>query len=499
MKLKEVSARKLKRMTKRKKIICFGAGEMFGKTFSELADMKLEKDILFVADNDKTKWGSIREVNGKGVEIVSPEKILEEDASKCFIIITAVKYKEIYAQLQNLLRHTKVVCYVMPKHRYGIAKPLVKILKKLPLRNYILFRGEGDTCENAMALGKYIREHNYLGKYKLIWLCDNPYKFKSTTQEKYIRKSLDLAPLKLREIFQYYYYMYCSKYVFFENKMIPRCREDQINMYMHHGAPPIKATKGRIVVAKDVNYAICPTERVAYILEEHFSVNKERMIFCGSPRTDVLFEEGIHKALYEKLNLEKYKKVVLWLPTFRHFYNKVRVDSQVEYTYGIPIVSDEMDYKRLTEYLVENNILLIIKPHLYQDMSKMKIDTSEHIRFITQNDLNEVESNVYDLLKLSDALITDYSTVAFDFMLLDRMIGYTIDDMSLYNLGFSVPNPLDYMPGKKIEIMDELINYLEDVCQERDTYKEERNQMNDYINEFKGNNCERLLKKINMI
>ena len=55
------------------------------------------------------------------------------------------------------------------------------------------------------------------------------------------------------------------------------------------------------------------------------------------------------------------------------------------------------------------------------------------------------------MLGSSDALITDYSSVYFDYLLLDKPIGFTVDDMELYikDRGFIFNNPEEYMPGKR--------------------------------------------------
>ena len=57
MKLKRISANKLNRISRKKKVICFGAGELLTKTFCDIKDLNIEKNIAFIVDNDSSKWG----------------------------------------------------------------------------------------------------------------------------------------------------------------------------------------------------------------------------------------------------------------------------------------------------------------------------------------------------------------------------------------------------------------------------------------------------------
>ena len=499
MKLKRISANKLNRISRKKKVICFGAGELLAKTFCDIKDLNIEKNIAFIVDNDSSKWGQKKRINNSELKICIPEKIYELDAKEYCILITTMRIKEVYAQLQNMIRDSKIACYCLPSYRYGSVKYLSFIASKMPLRNYILLQGEGDTYENASALARYIRSNNYYDKYKIVWLCDNPQRFIPTKRERYIKRNVNLTTISLKEIWRYNYYVNCSRYVFFENQMTPRRREQQVTMYMNHGSPPIKSTKGKINISKDVNYVVCPSENVADIVAEQYGVNKERMIYCGSPRTDILFDGKLNDKLCSMLDVKEYKKVILWVPTFREHKNKSRVDSDANYTYGIPIIHNENVYDELVSYLKMHNVLLIIKPHQNQDMSKVTINPCKNICILRNDQLEKVAASVYDVMKIADAMITDYSTIAFDFMMLDKMIGYTLDDFEEFKIGFSVKQPLEFMPGNKIYNVNHLLEFFDCVIEKKDDYMDERKKINEFINEYKGNNCERLLKKLRMI
>ena len=58
----------------------------------------------------------------------------------------------------------------------------------------------------------------------------------------------------------------------------------------------------------------------------------------------------------------------------------------------------------------------------------------------------------YELIGISDGLLSDYSSVAVDYLLLDRPLGYVLADYNIYKekRGFVFEDPLEYMPGEKI-------------------------------------------------
>ena len=108
---------------------------------------------------------------------------------------------------------------------------------------------------------------------------------------------------------------------------------------------------------------------------------------------------------------------------------------------------------------------------------------------------------LYSLVREADALITDYSSVYFDYLLLDRPIAFVLEDLGSYrgNRGFVVERPLDYMPGEKIYQKEELFSFLLQVEEGEDGYRQARAQIRDQVNYYQdGKNCERLLQLIHL-
>ena len=93
---------------------------------------------------------------------------------------------------------------------------------------------------------------------------------------------------------------------------------------------------------------------------------------------------------------------------------------------------------------------------------------------------------LYSLLGRADALITDYSSVYFDYLLLDRPIGFAVGDMKDYEgeRGFTVDNPYEYMPGEKFSDGEGMLEFVRSVFSGIDLYGAKRREMNDIFNKY---------------
>ncbi|MDO5813926.1 MAG: CDP-glycerol glycerophosphotransferase family protein, partial [Bacillota bacterium] len=78
---------------------------------------------------------------------------------------------------------------------------------------------------------------------------------------------------------------------------------------------------------------------------------------------------------------------------------------------------------------------------------------------------------------------------------LDRPIGYTMDDAADYKLGFLVDNPKEFMAGNIIYNFDDFNNFISEILNNEDRYKEKRRLLFEKIWKYRdGNSCERLVK-----
>ena len=117
------------------------------------------------------------------------------------------------------------------------------------------------------------------------------------------------------------------------------------------------------------------------------------------------------------------------------------------------------------------------------------------------SDIEYNNYHLYNLVAQCDSLITDYSSIYFDYLLLDRPIGFTIDDIESYrrNRGFIIDNPESLMPGMKIRNIQDFKDFISNTINNIDTYSDERKKINDLANKYQDdNNCKRIIELVKL-
>lgn len=219
------------------------------------------------------------------------------------------------------------------------------------------------------------------------------------------------------------------------------------------------------------------------IMAKIFGCDENQVVVVGNPRNDELFIEDKNA---DKNIGKDTEKVILWLPTYREY----------DEEYVISLLKKNQ-LEKFNEKLRKDNCKLIIKLHPLQTVS-VGAEAYSNIEFATQKDLNKKGISVYALLRRADALITDYSSVYFDYMLLNRPIAFTVDDIEEYGKkrGFIFDNPYRYMPGMKLTSFEELEQYITDVINGNDLFAAERERVNMEMNAYNDGNSSRRVEEM---
>lgn len=194
--------------------------------------------------------------------------------------------------------------------------------------------------------------------------------------------------------------------------------------------------------------------------------------FNGQPRNDIMFEntKESKRVFYEIIgdsNLNK--KVIIYTPTWRDEKNDFNSFKNV-------------DFLKLDGYLKSHNLLLVVKFHPYET------ETFPH----EYNNIITIKSNVdvYDILQYTSAMITDYSSIYFDYLLLDKPIIFFPFDKEDYlnNQRDIVYNYEDITPGKQVFNTDELIEEIDNILvKEQDNYIKDRKRVRDLFYKYQDN------------
>lgn len=196
----------------------------------------------------------------------------------------------------------------------------------------------------------------------------------------------------------------------------------------------------------------------------------------GQPRLDcVKTFDGKHKM--ERLFGEKiktYKRLIFYAPSFR-----ANSSSHSGTIFSENIFrTDDYDAAMLADFLKKNHAAFIYKLHPIEQtaFSGRKFHLSDDCYELTDQMLFEKDIRYDELLNAFDVMISDYSSIAFDFLLLDRPLVYMIPDYKDYveERGFVFHNIDMFMPGEKVFNFTDMIEALEMSFENPDKYKAER-------------------------
>ena len=367
-----------------------------------------------------------------------------------------------------------------------------KILRTiLGIRDVIVLKGQTDFSGNCKALYDELIENKFYEKYKIVWHINNNSNLHKL-DDGYCEVISDKNWLKK------IYYNATATIVFYEvSCCFQRRVKGQRVVYLGHGCPSLKNCKGFITLNPklDTN-AMITSDEVRDVMSDMLCFQKERFIVNGMARNDVIPKS---KMKFQEFGIDESMKVVVWMPTFRDSNivenNIRRNDSSVEYLYGLPLIHSEADLRTINDALHEQSIILLITPHPRAAQCGIEELKLSNILVWTNEYLENNNIDIYSLFKSSSGLITDYSSVAFDYMLADRPLAYIIDDMKSYKLGFAYENIIDYMPGNHIKDIEGLFSFFDEISKGKDLYLEKRHQVCAWANQYNdGNNAKRLIE-----
>lgn len=368
-----------------------------------------------------------------------------------------------------------------------------KIYRNHSLKNIIVIESHNDFDSNGGAFYNYLIKNKYNDKYKIVWLIKHPEYI-----PKKLPKNVECVPFykfNLRKN----YYICNAKYLFADNEITRKAKKSQISIYMCHGAFGLKNVKSVLPDSSDIDYVISSSKNYNSILAEQVGVEKEKMLITGYPFHDVLFDgkEGDLYKIVDKLN---YNKVIMWMPTFRKGGGNWRNDICSEQEYGIPIINSDQQFEILSEFLQERNNLLIIKIHPKQNQKTItKLKNRKNIIILTTDDMKKYGLDNYKLLKDVDALISDYSSIMYSYLLLNRPMGFVLSDLKEYKLGLVTDNAEDFIAGDKIFDFNGLLNFITDVSKGKDEYEKKRKDIMRWLyDDIDGNSCARICAVLNL-
>ncbi|GIN85356.1 CDP-glycerol glycerophosphotransferase [Heyndrickxia sporothermodurans] len=365
----------------------------------------------------------------------------------------------------------KLTFVLSPLKKYLIDKDFrkraiyTKYLEGKPIRPksifYEAYHGESMTG-NPYAVFKYLINHPEFKDYDHIWAIKDfssiQNEFKRLPNVKFVKyqsisyvKTLATAKFLINDTTFPYYFIK---------------RKEQIYANIWHGTP--LKTMGLDIKNKGYadhkniqrnflfsDYMVNPNQfTYEKLLKSHdiHTLYNGKVLDTGYPRVDLMFSANTN-GLKRKLSIPPNKKVILYAPTWRG-----KIGEEIN-------ESEKLlnDIRKIQDY-VKDTYTVLLKSHYYAN------------KFFNANGMNQScipnEMDTNELLAIVDILITDYSSIFFEFLPTEKPILFYAYDLEEYENTRGTYIAMNKLPGPLCKDVHEIVECIENIDSIKDTYRQ---------------------------
>lgn len=451
--------------SKEKPCILFGAAKI-GLEFYKC----MKPNAIYFFDNDPNKWG----MRFEGVECIEPHYIEDVDV----VVVNDKHDIDMVVQLMDLGY----------KHFYTI------YLKGAP----------GEEREFGVDEFDYSDYDSFEIKNNKVALLSrynsgcNSHCFKYVI-DKYYDTQLDLVLLDLyHKDPDYYYDIFTSKFIVFtasftrlQNRIVVQCYHSFTIKGIGYFDPGISESSFEITHNDMLNtkYVLSYSKLYNLTFGASLGVPKSRFVITGVPRNDVLLlsegKKNLCSIFPELIN----KRIILYMPTFRE--RILYSDAESEgYIFDYP----DFDIEDLNTFLKQNDSVFVVKMHI-GDTKRFSNLFGRHENIIYIKDEDYAGHDFYEFINGTDLLITDYSSVYVDYLLIDKPIIFAHRDIDKYEEERGIIwEPVDFwFPGARVSRYEQLKAELMNVIDGKDDYLEKRHVIRDIMHKNQDSNASKRL------
>lgn len=234
------------------------------------------------------------------------------------------------------------------------------------------------------------------------------------------------------------------------------------------------------------DYFLSSTDFQTVKFAQAFRIREDQCMNLGYPRNDFLladeskrmdfirrFESHGTQQLIQQLR--SFSKVLLYMPTWRESQRK--------------LFAEHLDLQRLNRLMKEQNALLLLKPH-----ANTIIENPEQLKAYSNLQLMDNSVDIYPILPYTDVLITDYSSILYDYLLMEEkgVILYLYDyDEYVKDRDFNYPF-LENVAGEICYSFDELLAAIGKEEVNRSNYEHIRRK---FWGDYSGKATQQLIDK----
>ncbi|MBT0386017.1 CDP-glycerol glycerophosphotransferase family protein [Morganella morganii] len=352
-------------------------------------------------------------------------------------------------------------------------------------KNQICFKSFPDYSGNALKIYEYIKEKD---NYNLVWLVDN-------------NININFPSIKAKSLSGLWVLLRSKIIVTTHNEYVSIATKKQKYISLWHGMPLKKIgflAKKEHTYMKSISASrISTSELTRSLISASFHEKANNVYITGQPVCDTLFS---------KTDLHQYftippdvKKILFYLPTYRQDINELTIEGRKTTEDNIFKI-DDYNHEELLHILEEEKLYLIIKLHPSEEKLIKNIKENSYLKLIRSDYMPHIDT--YSILSSTDCLLTDYSSVYIDYLILNRDIAFVIPDYDEYyqneNRGGFTLEPYDeWTPGPKIKTQNELITYLKNIEETQDSFKKEREKVAKILHKhIDGNSSRRVYENL---
>ncbi len=241
---------------------------------------------------------------------------------------------------------------------------------------------------------------------------------------------------------------------------------------------------------REVDFIMSYSETYTTFLNACMVTDPKKYVISGAPRNDLLLSsdgnEGIKKIFGDGFSNSN---LIWFAPTFRDYFGRSQGDKKFHNPFGF----NKFNVEKFDNFLDSLNSKLILKPHPHEErliLKYFKDFPSRNIVILKTDDLVLYELDFYELLNSSEMLITDYSSLFYDYLLLGKPIIFTPVDLVKYEMdrGFLMESYSNYVPGPIALDQQSLEKEIKKCFNVPHYYKQQRDWMLNFHHRYKDSN-----------
>lgn len=356
----------------------------------------------------------------------------------------------------------------------NIIRRIIKsLLLRLPLQDVIIFESNPDYSCNTYPVFLELRKR--LPHYKMVWLISG-----NNLSSYGVDFSYHLENNNFFNTIKWQWYRSCAKAFISCNRFrnMTSFRNNQLNLFLSHGCKMKNTKKHNYCAGPYVDFINIQSHFFDEITCSESEAEKSQLVYLGYPRCDWFFVKNNIVDQLAKIGVTG--NYIIWLPTFRkHMRANRDVHSDKYESMGIPLIYNKEMLLECNGFLQDKKLHIIYKPHPVQDVTNLKKVELSNIHIISDKTLCDLNLQLYQVIAESKALISDYSSVYFDYLLLNRPIATTVDDLEQWKEGEGFAYDVESIfkeTTEQIANLDELYAFIQNVIIDGNDEKQKARQ-----------------------